>query len=68
MFTPIGMGLKPMPSTGNQEMNLDLLYIILNNGDCFEIINPSCYLTRKLMLQARTKRATLVSKPLAVTA
>jgi hypothetical protein len=32
------------------------------------LINPSCYLTKKLMLQARTKRATLISKPLAVTA
>ena len=32
-----------------------------------QVINPSCY-QRKLMLQARTKRATLISKPLGVTA
>jgi hypothetical protein len=32
------------------------------------VINPSCYHTKKLMEQARTKRATLISKPLAVTA
>ena len=31
------------------------------------LINPSCY-QRKLMEQARTKRATFNSKPLAVTA
>jgi hypothetical protein len=34
----------------------------------FSISNPSCYLTRRLMEQANTKRATLNSKPAAVTA
>jgi hypothetical protein len=67
------LGFKPR--FGALDATFDAFYFYSFHFRCIRVapstislINPSCYLSRKLIEQASTKRATLNSKPAAVTA